>query len=363
LLSPSLWINFLTDLLDFLKESGNSELKVKNSDTKRYANQLLEVEDRSKILIFVGPSVFAHSNASLILSLCKSISEVLGCKISYLPAGGNVTGGYFSKALPENGGFNSLSMFDNIDASFMLINAEPNLDFSITEKVKKLINSKGVIALTSYKSAVSEFADVMLPIATYMETEGSYINMEGLVQHAGQVVEPPGEARPIWKILRVLGSFFSIKDFDFNTLKEVRSKLIPELIVEKKIQIKPFSITNIKKENLPAHLEFDYNSEIFNYFPIYLSDLIVRRAPSLQKTKQAQKPKALINSKDFEVNNLSEGSIVEIVLTTSSQIYQFVCEEDDNVAIGTVAIACGHFESKNVSGLIASIKSKNKLDG
>jgi len=213
LIAPNKWIKFLSNLISYVKEEDNKSIDDNDSKVKNYAKELLGIKDRSRLLIFVGPSVFAHKRASTILYLTKSLSQILGCEISYLPAGGNYISGYYSKALPLNGGLNSSEMFNSMDASFLLINSEPTLDFPNPEKFKKLSNSLGVVAFTSYKSTVSNFADVMLPIATYMETEGSYINFEGLIQHSGQAVEAPGEARPIWKIFRVLGSMFSIKNF------------------------------------------------------------------------------------------------------------------------------------------------------
>ncbi len=361
LLSSDKWIKFLSALLKYIKrEDTKTSIDENILNVKDFASELLDAKDKSKILILVGPSVFAHKNASIMLSLTKSISEILGCHISYLPSGGNYLGGYYSKALPINGGLNSSAMFDDMDASFLLVNSEPTLDFPNSEKFEKISNAIGVIALTSYKSTVSSFADVMLPIATYMETEGSYINLEGLVQHSGRAVEAPGEARPIWKIFRVLGSMFSVKNFDFNTIKELRNNFAPELHEEKKLKIQPLEIisnVNFNEEHILKKNNFV--SEIFHYFPIYLSDLVVRRAPSLQKTKQSQRPKAFFNPEDFINHNFVSGEKIDIEVE-SKNVYSFECDKDVNVAKGTVAVACGHLMSKNISGSIFSLSIKKQ---
>ncbi len=47
----------------------------------------------------------------------------------------------------------------------------------------------------------AEYANVVLPIATYAETEGTFTNHAGRVQRVRRAVSPPGQAQPGWHAL------------------------------------------------------------------------------------------------------------------------------------------------------------------
>lgn len=79
-----------------------------------------------------------------------------------------------------------------------------------------------VVAMSAFKTAAMDYADVLLPIAPFSETAGSYINMEGRLQSFHGVVKPQGEARPAWKVLRVLGNLLSLGGFEYDTAEAVR---------------------------------------------------------------------------------------------------------------------------------------------
>jgi NADH-quinone oxidoreductase subunit G len=61
-------------------------------------------------------------------------------------------------------------------------------------------------------------ADVILPGAAYTEKDGTYVNTEGRVQRGYAAVQPPGDAREDWKILRafsaVIGKVLPYDDID-----------------------------------------------------------------------------------------------------------------------------------------------------
>ena len=64
---------------------------------------------------------------------------------------------------------------------------------------------------------------MLLPIAPFTETSGTFVNAEGTVQSFNGVVRPLGETRPGWKVLRVLGSLLGVPGFEFDTAEEVRN--------------------------------------------------------------------------------------------------------------------------------------------
>ena len=105
----------------------------------------------------------------------------------------------------------------------MLLNAEPELDAANpAQAVAALKGAEMVVVMSAFKHG-AEYADVLLPVAPFAETSGTFVNCEGRVQSFNGTVKPLGEARPAWKVLRVLGSLLGRPDFDFDSIEQVRA--------------------------------------------------------------------------------------------------------------------------------------------
>ncbi len=74
-----------------------------------------------------------------------------------------------------------------------------------------------VVVLACYASALTERADILLPMATWLERSGSFTNLEGVSLRAHAARPPSGQSRPDWDILGRLAERLSI---DADTVKE-----------------------------------------------------------------------------------------------------------------------------------------------
>jgi NADH-quinone oxidoreductase subunit G len=135
------------------------------------------------------------------------------------------------------------------------------------------------VALSAYRNATTERANVMLPIAPYAETAGTFVNMEGKVQSFNAVVKPQGDARPAWKVLRMLGTILDIPGFHVETIEEVRKAIAPDLQAWARAGLGS-SIAPFTWELHAPRAAIERIAE----FAIYGSDAIVRRSMPLQKT-------------------------------------------------------------------------------
>ncbi len=303
-----------------------------------------------KTLILAGPSVFSHPNASSLLSSLDQISNLLGSKLAFLPSGGNVCGGYLARALPTSDGYSAASMFDNSDASFLLLNVEPAKDLDFGNKAVKTMknSSQGVVAMTCFKSAVSELADVMLPISAFTESAGTFINIEGRAQNIRPVTGLQGSSRPAWKVLRVIGNLLGIDEFHFENINEVNKVFLEKINNYGFINELNFSV-NKSSNNTFKTLSDKNIIEFVPYFPIYLTDSIVRRSQPLLKTSQSKKPNFLIHPKTMHALKIKNGDIVNLEIENSSEntFMKAHCFEDHSVAVGVVALAHGHPDQDN----------------
>mgnify|MGYP001177854596 FL=1 len=362
---PSQWISVLEEILNIcqIKKAGNNSEKLSSFNNKsiKISESLIENNESKLSLIIAGPAVFSHPHASLILSLLSQISQITDSKLATLPHGANVAGGYLANAKPEFEGHSTASMFENSDAAFLLLNVEPAKDLNSGIKAVNTISKSkaGVVALTSYKSAVSDFATVMLPISTFAESSGTYVNIEGRVQNVSPVANVQGNSKPAWKVLRVIGNLLGFKEFNYENIKEVQNLFSSEIgedffVKDRNFVVKTNEVTSAIITTEKKHLETT------TFFPIYLSDQIVRRSESLLRTSQSVFPSLLIHPKTLEFFSIKSGDTITLKLIDNPilQTIELKCKADFFVAEDVVAIANGHPSTNNIfsSQQLVSIK-------
>jgi NADH-quinone oxidoreductase subunit G len=126
--------------------------------------------------------------------------------------------------LPGPNGLGAQAMLDAPRAAYVLLGVEPELDaYDAAAATRAMRGAEFVVSLSAFKTAAQDYADVLLPIAPFTETAGSFINMEGRAQGFHAIVKPQGEARPAWKVLRVLGNLLNLGGFDYDTAEAVRA--------------------------------------------------------------------------------------------------------------------------------------------
>ena len=243
----------------------------------------LVVGDRKAILL--GNAAAHHPSASSLLTLANWIAEETGATVGYLTEAANTVGAQFVGAMPIGGGQNAGQMLsgDGPLSAVILLNTEPEFDSALgASAVTTLSKVQMVVTLSPFKANMA-FSDVLLPIAPFSETSGTFINAEGRVQSFNAVVKPLGETRPAWKVLRVLANMMELPGFAFDSSQEVLAavpgmssldkSMLPEALLSNR-SVEPIDLTL-------THIEPCVAS-------IYALDGLVRRAPSLQLTADAQ---------------------------------------------------------------------------
>jgi NADH-quinone oxidoreductase subunit G len=216
--------------------------------------------------------------------LAAGIAKSAGATLGTLSPGANSAGLSLAGVLPGDGGLNAGSMLDESLDTVMLLNVEPDVDLIATgDAITKLGKQDFVVALTPFVSdALLESADLLLPIGTFAETSGTYVNVAGTWQSFGGIANPVGEARPAWKVLRVLGNLIEAPGFDYVTSEDVRDELVEQLG-----EITPDNSYAGKAGTAKLNGEDTPKAEID--LPIYSIDGLVRRATALQFTPAAQR--------------------------------------------------------------------------
>ncbi len=254
---------------------------------KAIAQNLLQANNS---VVFIGSQAMLHPQYSAIKVLSAAIAELSAARIAYLSDGANAAGAWLAGAVPHRGpagvalakpGLNARQMLVKPLRNYVLFNIEiENESWDPSVALETLQQAGHVIAISAFASELlREYAEVILPLAAFSETSGTYVNAEGRWQSFAAAVEPKGEARPGWKILRKLGDELNLPGFDYYSIEAIRKDvqgLCNDIVLDNNISTQ--SVLSI--ETIFEDSDLLRMSEI----TIYSSDALVRRASDLQKT-------------------------------------------------------------------------------
>jgi NADH-quinone oxidoreductase subunit G len=242
-----------------------------SAQAQSIAKSLLGGERKAVLL---GNGAAHHANASSLLVLANWISEQTGASVGYLTEAANTVGVQWAKAQPQTGGKNAAQMLDGSLKAVLLLNTEPEFDSAAgAAAVAALGKAEMVVTLSPFKANLA-FSDVLLPMAPFTETSGSFVNAEGRLQSFHAVVKPLAETRPAWKVLRVLANLLDIPGFTFETSQDVLARATAQ----------PLNLSNASQSDVRLTGQVGEPTVA----PIYQLDSIVRRAASLQATADAR---------------------------------------------------------------------------
>lgn len=250
--------------------------------TKTLAEQF---RGKQKVCILLGALAAHHSQASWLRYLAQRLVKLTGGTLSFLTDGANSAGAWLAGAIPHrhvggvaihHNGLNAYEMLEKPRKAYVLLNVEPQFDCANALKATQALQqSKLTIALSLYRDPILEaHADVILPISSFTETSGTYVNAAGDWQSFTGVATPFGVSRPAWKVLRVLGNFLELDGFEFESSEEIRHE------VKAYLDTMP-SLTAAFP--MPTHFSFNRDELTrIGEIPLYATDSIVRRAKPLQ---------------------------------------------------------------------------------
>jgi len=188
----------------------------------------------------------------------------------------------------------------------------------------------------------TQYADVLLPISPFTETAGTFVNCEGRAQPFNGVVQPLGETRPAWKVLRVLGSMLGAPGFDFDSIDDVRASLPVAADIAAKL-------ANGSRVGIAMPAATPFALERIADVPIHFADPLARRARSLQQTADAKPPRARMNALSLAQHSVADGAQVKIRQGRGEAILTAVA--DPGVPAGVVRIAAAHPSTCGLEGL------------
>ncbi|HEY7945971.1 MAG TPA: NADH-quinone oxidoreductase subunit NuoG [Casimicrobiaceae bacterium] len=297
--------------------------------------------------IFLGNFAQHHPHAAQLHALAQELARLTGATQGFLTEAANSVGGHIVQALPQRGGMNARAMLASPRKAYLLLHAEPDGDLADPAAARAALEAaECVIALSPFRSGVAEHADVVLPIAPFSETAGTFVNCEGLAQAFNGVAPPLGETRPAWKVLRVLGSLLGLDGFAQDSIEAVRRELpAPAAITA--------SLSNATGSAIAAATGADGRPERIADVPMYFADPLVRRAGALQKTRNALPPVVRANAATLARLQLAAGAVARVRAGAGEAMLKVAA--DEGVPDGCVRIAGAHPTTATLGPLFGPI--------
>ena len=299
---------------------------------QRIANSLA---DGKNVAVFLGNFAQHHAQAAQLQALAQALAEIVGGRLGFLGEAANSVGGYVVNAAPSNDGAHAAQMIANPLKAYVLLGVEPELDMhNPRQAVAAMQQAELVVAMSAYQHKAVDYAQVLLPISPFTETAGTFINTEGRVQSFQGVVQPLGETRPAWKVLRVLGNLLGLDGFGQQSADDVRIEALgaENININKNNNLSNYSIATVAAGS---------GLQRIAETPIYAADAIARRAPSLQKTRDGLPPVASMNRALADKLALRDGDSVRVRQGGGEAVVAYAIDDKLPADCMRLAAACG----------------------
>ena len=350
----------LAGMADAPGEHGDEAARERAS---RIADALANGERRA---VFLGNIAVSHPAYAQLRFVASRLARATGATLAMLPERANTAGAWLAGVLPHRGpggnpaertGLDARAMLERPLDRYLLVGCELEHDTADSAgALAALAQARGVVSLSAFLSeSLREHADVVLPMATFTETFGTWVNATGTWQSARGMVPPPGEARPAWKVFRVLADELGLAGFDHDSPEAITREL-QGLCAE-------VTLGNLTEfGEVPAYggpgvddgdgdrATLTRSGEI----PIHAVDPLVRRSLPLQKSHDGRQAFASMGAAEWERLGLADGDTVS--LSQGGASVTLPARRDDGVPAGSVWVPGGLAETQGLGKLFGPIE-------
>lgn len=328
---PSLILESLSGIAAALAERLEKPSPVPAGNVSAEQQQIAaSLASGKRVAVFLGDLSISQADASQVESMATAIAGLCGGTCGRLVMSGSSTACHIAAATPQNGATTAHQALTGAATSFTLIGCEPERDSAAgAQALATLKSAHAVVCLTPFaNAAMREYATVLLPIAPFTETSGTYVSQDGTVQSFTGVVRPLGETRPGWKVLRVLGDLLEANVGSFNSSEDVKAAAL-----------RTFDAANLGVRAAPAgasNSTVGAGLERVADVPIYHADSLVRRGHALSISTYGKQPRVRVSAATASGLGLSTGSQVRLSQGGYSAIATLMV--DGTVADGAVRV-------------------------
>lgn len=347
-------------LISLVSEQDKGWVELLANVTPKAAEQTIamRLSNAMQATLFVGALANNHPQAEKIKALTAFIARLTKSQLIVLPTANSTAAQVVSDVSPHDAqvrgaelvGLNSEQVWQQKLRAYLLLGVEPELDCANPAAAQKALHQASlVVSITSYVTeSILAYSDVILPMASFAETSGTFIGVDGQWQSFTGAVSAKADSRPAWKILRVLGNLAEIKGFDYVSSQDVRDE------VSDQFNLLPPSANS---SYLPDDLKVSSSLMAISEVPMYQSDAVVRRSDALQQTPENQRVTlARMNRLEAEKYGVDQAEIITV--TQGDNHLNMAFEIDDTIADSCIYIAAGIAETSMLGACFADVQVK-----
>ncbi len=332
-------------------------------EEEKHFQALAEILQAAKNpVVILGGMALNFANASVVKQLSMLVAKLAGAQIGVLSAAANSAGAWLAGAVPHRSvacravnttGLTALSMLEEPIKAFILLNVEPDHDCGNPVAAENALKqAEFIVAMAAFHNPVlDKFAHVILPVAPFTETAGTFVNAAGDWQSFHGVASAFEASRPAWKVLRVLGNLFHLEGFDYESSAGVLHDI---KVAVDTMQVPPVTELKVTPKQLASAAKTLIR---IGTVPLYSTDALVRRAPSLQAAQpilEGEVAAVRVHHKTGAKLKVAEGDIVTVKQNENS--IKLPVLFDDSLALRCVYIPGGIIETKGLSELFGAVE-------
>ena len=357
--APSDWLAALSDIVAAVAAAkgvaapaGFDNVKVSDAGTK-IAASLNTGDANIPAVVLLGNAAVHHPQASQLHAAAQWIAEQTGAKFGVLTEGANTVGGYLVGATAKN----AKDMFSEPKKAYVLLNAEPELDAANPQQARAALDAAEMVVVMSAFQHGFDYADVLLPIAPFSETSGTFVNCEGRAQSFNGSVKPLGETRPAWKVLRVLGNLLGVSGFEYETSEAIRDELFGKGVTDLSARLNNTSTGAVAAASYGTAGALERVTDV----PIYFADPIARRSEPLLRTADANAPLVQLPAALADKLGVKAGDKVKVTQGAGSAI--LVAGIDARLPANAVRVASSHPATATLGAMFGAIDVEKAGEG
>ncbi|WP_028449156.1 NADH-quinone oxidoreductase subunit NuoG [Chitinibacter tainanensis] len=296
---------------------------------------------KTKATVLLGNLAQNSARFAEVYAAAEVLATLTGAKLAVPAIAANSVGAELIGA--DVGG----NVFAMPKKAYVFLGVEPEFDaHNGAQALAAAQQAEMVVVLSPFQSCALEYADVMLPVSPFTETSGTFVNMEGKAQSFNGVVRPLGETRPAWKVFRVLGNVLGFSGFDYNSSEEIRDEALAGDIASR--------LSNTLVTPVAVKAQAATGLVRLGEVPVYGTDSIVRRAPSLQASADASLAQTLrVNAATASKLGLVAGGMAKVNQAAGEA--ELSVAIDDGLLDDVVRVAAATPLTRNLGDLVGAI--------
>ena len=294
----------------------------------------MQLSNADKAIVMVGALANNHPEAAKIRALSALISRLTSSQLVILPTA-NSKASLIAGTMPQSEqALNAAQSWEAKLQAYVLLGVEPELDCANSQAaITALKQANCVVSLSSYVTdAMLAYADVILPVASFAESSGTFVSIDGQWQAYTGAVTAKGDSRPAWKVLRVLANLVELDGFEYVSSQDVSDEIRHLTDNKKNTSSASYCPDSLKSTSSGI--------QMISEVPMYQTDSVVRRSSALAHTPENQA--ALIAKMNAsEAKKWGVSSADTITVKRDQQTVTLAFEIDDAMADGCVHMPMG----------------------